>query len=234
MVPKLVKILFCLVVIRDSIGSYQHRIHYSVLEDTRAMSWASSAPSSFSEGSGIVKLRAPILNITVIADLSDPRDIDLLQALFFGPLPAEIVVRPWVDTSTRASGVLAKCFDTIAFDTKGALDSVRVRDFINSLFLLAELSADSPLDGNAGKRISNKAAALVCKLYTQQFSTISDWIDSVDPASVGPGSDSLPVRSISINGRILPHTVPISTVLQSLVDIQYETIRSTKHVYDEL
>ena len=234
MAQKLITFLCASNFIRGSSATVLSELHYSVLFDSRADEWSSDIQSFVSESGGIVKLRSPILNITISPDLSNPRDIDLLQALFFGPLPAQIIVRPFSNKSSMASVILGKCFDTIAFDSRGKLDSVRVRDFINSLFLLAELSVDAPLDGSAGKRISERAALLVCRLYTQQFPTISDWIDSLQRGEVLLDDDDSNFRSVVINDRLFPHTVPVSTVLQSLVEIQHETIRSISNVYDEL
>jgi len=211
-------------------------IHYSVLSDFRTDGWSSEIHPSLSESTGIVKLRSPILNITVTSDFSNPRDIDLLQALFFAPLPAEIRVVPFYNKSSKASVILGKCFDTIAFDSRGTLDVVRVRDFINSLFLLADLSAGAPLDVPAGKYISERASILICNLYTQQFTVISDWIHRVQRDEINSTATnfSLP-RTLIINGRSFGPNASLSTVLQSLVEVQYETIRSlTSNVYDEL
>jgi len=63
---------------------------------------------------------------------------------------------------------------------------------------------------------------------------ISNWIDLFQRGEVEPDPiDSYP-RSVSINGRLFSHTVPIPAVLQSLVQIQYESLRRTPNVYDEL
>jgi hypothetical protein len=209
--------------------------HYSILDDTRTSNWPSQLDEVSSDSTGLIKIRSPLLNISISVDFSEPRDIDLLQALFIGPVPGNIIVQSSHGSSSRASAILGRCFDTIAFDEEGELDIVRVRDFINSLFLLAELHPDSPMDGTAGKRITEKAAILICKLYTQQFSKISEWIDLFQKGAIDiPDSGPSHARSITINGLSFPATVPIPNVLQSLVAIQHEAIRRIRKVYDEL
>jgi hypothetical protein len=185
---------------------------------------------------GVAKVRLPILNITVTPDLAEPNDIDLLQALFLGPLPAEIYVRPQDQYPSISSTILAECFDTIAFDEFGNLDTVRIRDFINSLFLLAGLSLSASVDSTGGKRISERAAILICELYTQQYSEISERIHHLQEARRVEPEPTPPIhRSITINDRLFSLAkVPIMTILESLVEIQYETIRRIPNVYDEL
>ena len=209
--------------------------HYSVLWDDRTSVWPTNVQQVSPDSTGLFEIRSPILNISISADFSEPRDIDLLQALFMDPVPAEIYIQPSVSLSSPASAILGECFDTIAFDEEGQLDIVRVRDYISSLFLLAEIRADSPMDGSAGKRITERASVLICKLYTQQFSVISDWIDQFQKGSIELSDSRLSrSRSITINGLSFPATVAIQTVLHSLVEIQHESIRRIRNVYDEL
>ena len=114
---------------------------YSVINDIRSSNWSVAVPSYVSSNQlqRLLPVRQSLLEIVVCVDLSNPVDLDILEALLYTPKPMDMHILPVVVSGSRANAILTKCYSSVAFGESGKLDSGRVGDFIKALADLASI-----------------------------------------------------------------------------------------------
>jgi hypothetical protein len=201
---------------------------YSVLTDARTSDWPTETfayEMSHHARERILHVRFPLMQIVLCVDLSSPKDVDLVGTLLYSPTPSDVFIQPIHIDGSPANNVLTKCYDTISRDSNGVMDLGRIRDFFDSLSDLAGLPP--------GKPISERAAILVCQMYTQRFDEITDWISTSPREVFVPPIQklfSLEASTLVINDEVFP-VETIQDVLSALVYGQSKFLSSRR---DEL
>ncbi len=172
---------------------------FDVMRDPRTVNWMSTVPEDFlhSTPPQLLSIRAPLLRIVTCVDLSRPTDVDMVRMLLSSPTPSDIFLQPIHVEGSRANNILTRCYDSIIRSPSGGLDAERLNDFLYSLFQLSKPGSDAS--------ISDAAAVLVCKLYTQRFDEVCAWLDTPDWEPYVPDVQklySLSPSSLVINDNV--------------------------------
>lgn len=144
---------------------------YSVSTDPRSANWTTVVPSSLTEQqkNRFLPIRVPLIKAVAVVDLSDPLDIENIEALLYTPKAMDLHIYPIGVAGSHSNAILTRCYPSIT----QPFDFIRLKDFIATL-------ADLTLTRRSGNPMRPEAAILACRLYTQNLASVNEWIDSPD------------------------------------------------------